>query len=115
MTTSAELLQRVPLLAPLSDGDRDSLAAALSRHRYRRGDIIFQKDDPGHALYIVERGSVRIYVPSSPGSDLILAVMGAGDFFGDLSLLEGRPRSASAAATTETLLPAAARGDGSAL
>ena len=111
MTTSAELLQRVPLLASLTDGDRGSLAAALSRHRYRRGDIIFQKDDPGHALYIVERGSVRIYVPSSQGSDLILAVMGAGDFFGDLSLLDGRPRSASAAATTETMLLALERAD----
>jgi len=111
MTTNAELLQRVPLLAPLTHGDRDSLAAAVSRRRYRRGDIIFQKDEPGHALYIVERGSVRIYVPSSQGSDLILAVMGAGDFFGDLSLLDGRPRSASAAATTETVLLALERAD----
>jgi CRP-like cAMP-binding protein len=111
MTATAELLQRVPLLAALSDSDRESLAGAVGRRRYRRGDIIFQKDEPGHALFIVERGSVRISVPSAQGNDLILAVMGAGDFFGDLSLLDGRPRSASAAAAAETVLLVLERSD----
>jgi CRP-like cAMP-binding protein len=111
MTASAELLQRVPLLAALTNADREALAAAVARRRFRRGDIIFQKDEPGHALFIVERGSVRIYVPSAQGNDLILAVLGAGDFFGDLSLLDGRPRSASAAASVETTLLALERTD----
>jgi len=111
MTASADLLHKVPLLANLSDADREALAVAVGRRRYRRGDIIFQKDEPGHALFIVERGSVRIYVPSAQGNDLILAVMGAGDFFGDLSLLDGRPRSASASATADTTLLALERAD----
>jgi len=54
---------------------------------------------------------VRIYVPSPQGNDLVLAVLGAGDFFGDLSLLDGRPRSASAAATSDTTLLALERTD----
>jgi len=102
VATEVDLLQRVPLLAALSDADREALARSASRRRYRRGDIIFQKDDPGHSLFIVARGSVRIYVPSTQGSDLTLAVLGPGHFFGDLSLLDGRPRSASAAALGDT-------------
>jgi CRP-like cAMP-binding protein len=111
MTTSAELLQRVPFLAGLSDEDREALAAAIARKRYRRGDIIMQKEEPGHALFIVERGAVRIYVPSAQGNDLILAVLGPGDFFGDLSLLDGRPRSASASVSMETTLLMLERAD----
>ena len=111
MTTSAELLQRVPFLAGLSDEDREAMASAIARKRYRRGDIIMQKEEPGHALFIVERGAVRIYVPSSQGNDLILAVLGPGDFFGDLSLLDGRPRSASASVAMETTLLMLERAD----
>jgi CRP/FNR family transcriptional regulator/CRP/FNR family cyclic AMP-dependent transcriptional regulator len=111
MSTSADLLQKVPLLAGLSDEDREVLAEAIARRRYRKGDIVMQKEEPGHALFIVERGSVRIYVPSAQGNDLILAVLGEGDFFGDLSLLDGRPRSASAAVTTDSVLLMLERSD----
>jgi CRP/FNR family cyclic AMP-dependent transcriptional regulator len=102
IATEADLLQRVPLLAALTDTDRQALARSASRRRYWRGDIIFLKDDDGNSLFIVARGSVRIYVPSAQGADLTLAVLGAGQFFGDLSLLDGRPRSASAAALSDT-------------
>jgi CRP-like cAMP-binding protein len=111
MTTSAELLARVPILAGLSIEDREALASAIARKRYRQGDIVMQKEEPGHALFIVERGTVRIYVPSSQGNDLILAVLGPGDFFGDLSLLDGRPRSASASVTTDATLLSLERAD----
>lgn len=111
VATEADLLQRVPLLAALTDTDRQALARSASRRRYRRGDIIFQKDDPGHSLFIVARGSVRIYVPSTQGADLTLAVIGPGQFFGDLSLLDGRPRSASAAALGNTHVVVLERSD----
>jgi CRP-like cAMP-binding protein len=109
--TEVDLLQRVPLLAALTDSDRRALARSAARRRYRRGEIIFQKDDPGHSLFIVARGSVRIYVPSTQGSDLTLAVLGPGQFFGDLSLLDGRPRSASAAALNDTNVVVLERSD----
>jgi len=102
IATEVDLLQRVPLLAALTDADREVLARSASRRRYRRGEIIFQKDDPGNSLFIVARGNVRIYVPSAQGADLTLAVLGPGNFFGDLALLDGRPRSASAAALSDT-------------
>ena len=102
MTTSAELLERVPFLAALQPRDREALAAYVTRRHFRKGDTIFQKEDPGQSLFIVESGSVRIYLPSPQGADLTLAVLGPGDFFGDLSLLDGSPRSAGAAASSET-------------
>jgi CRP-like cAMP-binding protein len=111
IATEANLLQRVPLLAALTDADREALARTATRRRFRRGDIIFQKDDPGHSLFIVARGSVRIHVPSTQGADLTLAVLGAGQFFGDLSLLDGRPRSASASALADTSVVAIERSD----
>lgn len=115
VATESDLLQRVPLLAALTDADREALARSATRRRYRRGDIIFQKDDPGHSLFIVARGSVRIYLPSAQGADLTLAVLGAGQFFGDLSLLDGRPRSASAASLADTNVVILERGDFAAL
>ncbi len=111
MSTIADLLQKVPFLAALSAADRLELAASVTRRRFRRGDVIFQKEDSGQALFIVERGSIRIFVPSSQGADLTLAVLGPGDFFGDLSLLDGRPRSAGAAALSDSSTLALERGD----
>lgn len=102
MPASVELLQRVPFLAALAPSDLETLARGVIRRRFPKGDIIFQKEDPGQSVFIIERGAIRIYVPSPQGTDLTLAVLGPGDFFGDLSLLDGRPRSASASAISET-------------
>src|SRR3990172_13351954 len=111
MTADAGLLERVPFLAALPPEDREELAASVSRRHLRRGGIIFQRGDPGHSLFIVERGAVRIYVPSPQGMDLTLAVLGPGDFFGDLSLLDGRSRSASAIASEQASLLVLDRAD----
>jgi CRP/FNR family transcriptional regulator/CRP/FNR family cyclic AMP-dependent transcriptional regulator len=110
-----ELLERVPFLAALTVGDREALAAAVKRRRFARGRAIFAKDDPGDALYIIEEGSVRIYLPSPQGADLTLAVLGAGEFFGHFALLDGGPRSASAAALQDTSALALDRADFTAL
>ena len=102
MTRAGEFLRRVPFLAALAASDRQALAAAAKRRRFGRGEEIFHKDEPGESLFIIWEGSVRIYLPSPQGADLTLAVLGAGDFFGDLALLDGGPRSASATALQET-------------
>ena len=102
MTAVGELLQRIPFLAVLTAADREALAASARRRRFGRGQAIFHKDDPGESLFIIENGSVRIYLPSPQGAELNLALLGAGDFFGDLALLDGGPRSAGATALQET-------------
>ena len=66
---------------------------------------------PGEARCLIEEGGVRISLPSPQGSDLTLAILGQGDFFGDMALLDGRPRSASATALQETRVVALDRAD----
>jgi CRP/FNR family transcriptional regulator/CRP/FNR family cyclic AMP-dependent transcriptional regulator len=105
------LLERVPFLAALSTADLTWLAKRSLKRRFKRGDIIFLKDDPGQSMFIVEDGAVRIYIPGSQGADLTLAVMQPGEFFGDLSLLDGRPRSASAEASRDSVLLTLERDD----
>jgi len=102
VTGIGELLERVPFVAVLGASEREALAAAAKRRRFRRDEAIFDKDDPGESLFIIDEGSIRIYLPSPQGADLTLAMLGPGDFFGDMALLDGRPRSASAAALEET-------------
>ena len=111
MRAIGELLERVPFVAALGASDREALAAEAKRRRFKRDEVVFDKDDPGESLFIIDEGSVRIYLPSLQGADLTLALLGPGDFFGDMALLDGRPRSASAAALQETETVALDRAD----
>lgn len=101
-----ELLGGVPTLAVLSRDDLLDLAASARRRSYAKGQVIFHRDDPGDSLHIIEKGEVRVMLPSPEGEEVTLALLGPGDFFGDLCLLDGVPRSATtiAAKTTETLV-----------
>ena len=102
-----ESLRRSPLFAQVDDRALQACAASLSVRRYRRGETIFHQGDPGHALFIVESGAVKIVLPSPEGDEgAIIATLGRGDFFGELALLDGAPHSATAVAIepTQTLV-----------
>ena len=87
------------LFAGLDEATMATVARALRRRRYKRGEIIFHAGDPGDALFIVARGSVKITVTGDDGAEpAILATIEPGGFFGELALLDGAARSASAAA-----------------
>src|SRR5688572_11669328 len=94
----AGLLRTVSLFAALSADDLAALSARLRRRRYARGQVIFTQGDPGASLCVVEEGRVRVSVVSEDGRELVLRVFGPGDFFGELALLDGEPRSADAVA-----------------
>lgn len=99
-----QLLRKVALFAGLSDDALAGLAEHLRRHTFRHGTMIFHKDQAGDALYIVESGRVRIFLPREGGEELWVEFAGAGDVFGELALLDGRARSASAEAVEDTVV-----------
>lgn len=105
------LLARVPLFASLRPEYLSELAARLVVRNYRRGEIIFHKDDPGSTLFIIKAGQVKIASTSVAGEELILAILTDTDFFGELSLLDGGLRSASATAMDPTQALVLHRGD----
>ena len=98
-TLVAETLGRCRLFDRLEPGSVDAVTDALRSRRFRHGEVIFHAGDPGDALFIVARGSVKILVPAEDGAEpAILTTIGPGGFFGELALLDGGARSATAVA-----------------
>ena len=89
-------LAEVPLFAGLSEQDLAVVAQRVRQRRYREGDTIFHRDDPGVALYVILSGKVKIHHETPDGSDLIIAVLSESDFFGELAVIDGDERSADA-------------------
>lgn len=100
-TALGEALRQVPIFAALAPTHQAQVEGLVQRRRFRRGDIIFHRGDPGTMLYTITAGRVRIYSPSESGGEVVLTLLGAGEFFGELSLLDGQPRSASAQAVED--------------
>lgn len=101
-STPEDLLKKVPLFSSLSDEDRTALAKHLQRRAFRAGVAIFHKDQAGDALYVVETGRVRLFVPTEGGEEFTVDLAGPGDVFGEMALLDGLPRSASAETLEKT-------------
>ena len=106
-------LARIPFFAGLETAALERVAAGMRTRRFRRGEVIFHAGDPGDALFIIVSGEVKIAVPSETGDEAILATLGAGDVFGELALLDGAPRSATAAPSRRRR-PSCCRATGSA-
>jgi CRP-like cAMP-binding protein len=94
----AEALARCPLFWHADDHILRSLAKSLRRRRFRRNEVIFHQGDPGDSLHVVAVGAVKIVLPSPEGEEAIIATLRPGDFFGELALVDGAPRSATATA-----------------
>jgi CRP-like cAMP-binding protein len=84
--------------------DREHLSGLLRERRYSKGEVIFHQGDVGTALFMIRKGEVAIRLSSSEGREVILALLGRGDAFGELALLDGEPRSTDAVAREETQL-----------
>lgn len=92
-------LRHCGLFAGLDESSLVLVAAALRPRRFRRSETIFHAGDPGDALFIVASGQVKITIPADDGSEpAILTTIGPGGFFGELALLDGARRSATAVA-----------------
>jgi CRP/FNR family transcriptional regulator, cyclic AMP receptor protein len=105
-TFAIDALRSCPLFKHADESVLRSVAAGLRRRRFRRNEVIFHQGDPGDSLHIVGTGAVKILLPSAEGEEAIIATLRPGDFFGELALLDGASRSATAAALepSETLV-----------
>lgn len=102
MPAEETLLAEVPLFQALDPAERAALAAGMRQREFPEGGRIFRRGDPGAALYVIARGAVEISVETTTGKKVLLGQLGPGDFFGELSLLDGRERTADAVAVEPT-------------
>jgi CRP/FNR family cyclic AMP-dependent transcriptional regulator len=98
MSVDLKLLADVPIFRLLDDRERAALASLLERRHCNPGDTIFHQGEPGDEIFLVNEGRVQVYVESDVGDRIILAENTRGDVFGEISLLDGGPRSAAAVA-----------------
>lgn len=107
----AQIFRGAPLLANVDEQAVLALAAMSEPREYAAGQVIFAEGDPGDALHTIVRGSVRIVVVSQTGREATLATLIRGDSLGELALLDGEPRSATAVAMEPTTTLRVARVD----
>src|SRR5438094_1188437 len=100
LSDEAQSLARVPLFKKLEPHELEHLAEEVDQVNYKTGETIFNEHDRGDALYILEEGTVRIWVYDEDVKEVTLAELKPGDFFGELAVLDRGERSSSATAVT---------------
>ena len=109
--TPQDLCRLHPFLAALTEGERSELLKHARLRRFAANDIVFRKDDPGDGLYGVLAGRIVVTVESVDGKELILNMFGPGEFFGEIALLDGKGRTATATAREASELLFLSRAD----
>jgi CRP-like cAMP-binding protein len=109
--TGAILLSKIPIFLSFKPDELEGLAKLLREQRVEKGDVIFRKNSEGNALYFIKTGAVKIILPSVLGDERIVTVFSKGDFFGEMALLDGMPRSADAIAVEPSRLLVLNRND----
>lgn len=97
-------LKQVPIFAGLTSRELNELEKLIHERTYKPDEIIFKRQAPGEGMYIILKGHVQIYLDLEKGEQNVLAELKNGEFFGELSLLDDEPRSATAVCTESTIL-----------
>ena len=106
-----ESLRAIPLFSSVIDEDLEAVAALLIERRFPKHKTIVEEGLPGDYMYVICEGRVQVSKLSDDGREKILEFLDAGDFFGEMSLLDNAPRSASCRALVESRVLALSRGD----
>jgi CRP/FNR family cyclic AMP-dependent transcriptional regulator len=104
-------LRSVPLFSSLDSKATAQLGEYLTIHDYPKSARIFRNGDPGDAMYLIDVGKVEINITDADGANVTLAELGAGDFFGEMAMLDGQGRSANATAVENSRLAKLTRAD----
>lgn len=100
----SDVVKDAPLFAALDDEDVQALRASMSTVHLDRGDILFREGQRGDRLYVIVTGKIKLGRTSSDGRENLLSIQGPGEMFGELSLFDPGPRTATATAVAETEL-----------
>jgi len=105
------ILRKVPLFSSLKDEELEAINLVSIVKKYPKDMIILLADEEGDTLFVIIKGKVKITSFSEAGKEVIFSIMGEGDFFGDMSLLDGKPRSASVVSIEDSELCLLRRND----
>jgi uncharacterized membrane protein len=104
MSCDSVLLKGISVFELLHDDDRDELAKVVDVTKLTAGEALFEAGDPGESMFIVRSGSIELYIKDTVGQKIVLTVAEEGQLFGELSMLDSGPRTATAIALTDAEL-----------
>jgi len=96
------VLEKVPLFSGLSTDQMERLVQATTRRAFDKDTVVVEENEPGDTLYMILTGKVKVTNIGPDGKEVILSVLGPGEFFGEMSLLDEEPRSANVVAMAKT-------------
>jgi len=102
MVSNLELIRRVPLFSMLTANQAESVANAVVKRRFKRGEAIVEQGKKSNALSIILTGRARVITTDTRGREVILATMHPGDYVGEMSLIDNEPHSATVCAEVQT-------------
>lgn len=105
------LLKNIPLFSELDDDDIRRIADLMVTKKYKKNNLIIFEEDLGRNMFILKKGRVKISGISNEGGEAIFSILGEGEFFGELSIIDGLPRSATVTSIEEVSLWVLNRGD----
>lgn len=103
-TIDEAVIRKAPIFAGLDESAANSLRSSMTLVKLRKGNTLFKEGDDGDHLYVVASGKVKLGTKSQDGRENLLMILGPGDMFGELSLFDSGPRTATATAITESRL-----------
>ena len=106
-----ELLRTVPIFSELTEGDIQALARLALRKRYPKDSVVFFENEEGDFFFMILEGRIKVTILGDDGREVILSMLGEGDFFGEMALLDQEPRSATAIAVEDSELLSLHRND----